>query len=276
MEPDRVRPMTEIVQGTIGVRVRPLAVMACSLALIAAGAASCRRAPRSEVSAVASRPSGRGTLKGHVLLIGTPADNDVIRMRADPMCDRANGGKRVLQETVVRSPDGSLGNVFVHLEGSFPDAPVRSEPVLVDQRGCVYLPRVVGLQVGQTLQVRNSDPGLHNVHGVSSANDGFNVGQPVAGLVNSFRLTTEGMTRLQCDVHTWMIAFVGVVAHPYFAVTNTDGTFELDDVPVGSHTIQAWHERYGALTATVQVVADSVAQIDFTYGDQDKRTTALP
>ncbi len=241
--------MTETVRRINGVRVRPLVLMACSLAVISAGAASCRRAPRSEVSAVASRPAGRGTLKGHVLLTGTPPDNDIIRMRTDPMCDRANSGKRVLQEAVVRSQDGSLGNVFVHLEGSFPDAPVRSGPVLIDQRGCVYLPRVVGLQVGQALQVRNSDPGLHNVHGISSADDGFNVGQPLAGLVNSFRLTTEGMTRLQCDVHTWMVAFVGVVRHPYFAVTNTAGTFELDDVPVGSHTIQAWHERYDVLTA---------------------------
>jgi plastocyanin len=261
--------MTETVRKSTHVVGGPLAAMACALAVISA-ATACRRAPQSDVSAVESGPPVRGTIKGHVRLIGTPSDNDVIRMRADPMCDRANGGRRVLQETVVRADDGSLRDVFVHLQGSFPDAPTRGGPVLIDQVGCVYLPRVVGLQVGQRLEVRNSDSGLHNVHGISGGNDGFNVGQPVAGIVNSFTLTTEGMTRLQCDVHTWMVAFVGVVRHPYFAVTNTEGTFELDDVPVGTHTIQAWQERYGTLTSSVQVTAGGVADVDFAYGDQNK------
>jgi hypothetical protein len=188
------------------------------------------------------------------------------------MCDRVNGGKRVTQDVVVAAPDGSLGNVFVQLQGDFIDAPVRTDPVLVDQVGCVYVPRVVGLQIGQSLQIRNSDPGLHNVHSMSKGTDGFNVGQPIAGIVNTFKPTTEGVMRLQCDVHTWMVAFIGVARHPYFAVTAVDGAFELREVPVGMQTVQAWHEQYGVLTSSARVEADGITDVEFTYPEASTRT----
>jgi hypothetical protein len=119
------------------------------------------------------------------------------------------------------------------LIGDFPDTPVPAEPVSVDQRGCIYRPRVVGLRVGQPLIVRNSDDGLHNVH-------------------NNFHPRDSGILRIECDVHTWMVAFVGVVNHPYFAVTGKDGSFELHDVPAGTYDDRAWHERLGAITSQVR------------------------
>ena len=207
----------------------------------------------------------RGTIRGHVRLMGTPPEHAVIRMRADPMCDHANNGRQVVQETVVTGPDGSLANVFVRLRGSFPPTTVPNDPITIDQRACTYSPRVVGIQVGQVLRVQNSDPGLHNVHGVSSGRDGFNIGQPMAGMSNEVRLQDEGILRLQCDVHTWMVAYVGVVNHPYFAVTQSAGTFELHDVPVGTYTVEAWHELYGPLTSPVTVEPGGSANVDFTY-----------
>lgn len=240
-------------------------------------AASCRetRVPQGSASA-GPTASGRGTIKGHVRLVGTPPENPVLRLRADPMCDKVNGGKPAVQETVVAGPDGSLANVFIQVLGTFPDVAAATQPITIDQRGCIYSPRVVGAQLGQPLRVLNSDPGLHNVHGVSAGGDGFNVGQPLAGMVNEFRLKEEGILRLQCDVHTWMVAFVGVVSHPYFAVTATEGTFELRDVPVGTYTVQAWHELYGPLTSSVQVEAGGVVeQLDFAYS-AERRTAALP
>ena len=122
-------------------------------------------------------------------------------------------------------------------------------PVIVDdvERGIadvaalpvVAPPRVVGTQVGQTLQVRNSDPMLHNVHSLSTGTNGFNVGQPSAGMVYTVQLKQEEiMLRLKCDVHRWMTAYIGVVSHPYFAVSGTGGTFEIANVPVGTYTIQ--------------------------------------
>jgi plastocyanin len=203
--------------------------------------------------------------------MGTPPDNPAIRLRSDPMCDKANGGKPGTRETVIAGADGSLANVFVQLQGSFPAAPAPTEPVLIDQRACSYTPHVVGAQVGQIVRVRNSDPGLHNVHGTSGDTDAFNVGQPLAGMTSDFRMKADGIVRVQCDVHGWMLAFIGVSSHPYFAVTGAPGTFEIRDVPVGSYTIQAWHELYGPLTSNVRVEAGRAADVEFAFSGAEKR-----
>ena len=171
-----------------------------------------------------------------------------------------NAGKRPIQEIVAATADGSLANVFVSLQGSFPATPVPAEPVTIDQRACVYVPRVVGARVGQTLQVRNSDELLHNVHGVSAQGNDFNVSQPKAGIVRELPLKNpEMMLRVTCDVHRWMTAFVGVVSHPYFATTGGAGTYTIDNVPAGTHTIQAWHEQFGVVTQTVRVTAGATS-----------------
>ena len=147
---------------------------------------------------------------------------------------KLNAGKRPVQEIVAATADGSLANVFVSLQGSFPAIPVPAEPVTIDQRACMYVPRVVGARVGQTVQVRNSDELLHNVHGVSAHGNGFNISQPKAGIVQQLPLKTpEIMLRVTCDVHRWMTAFVGVVSHPYFATTGVAGTYTIDNVPAG-------------------------------------------
>ena len=132
-----------------------------------------------------------GTIKGRIGVKGKAPGNPVIRMGIDPMCAKLNAGKRPVQETVVASLDGSLANVFVRLEGSFPSSPVPTEAVSIDQQACIYVPRVVGARVGQTLQVRNSDALLHNVHGHSHRQNVFNVAQPIAGTVTKFQLKQE-------------------------------------------------------------------------------------
>src|SRR5215470_20210091 len=155
---------------------------------------SCGKPADLDSEAVAA-PVARGTVHGHVRLAGDVPPGDVIRMNADPMCVKASGGAHVTDEAVIAAADGSLANVFVELVGTFPDTPVPSEPVFIDQRGCLYSPRVVGLRVGQPLQVRNSDDGLHNVHGVSRDRDDFNVSQPASGMVNTFRPRDPGILR---------------------------------------------------------------------------------
>jgi plastocyanin len=207
-----------------------------------------------------------GTIKGHVRVKGPVPGNAIIRMGMDPMCAKINAGKRPVQEVVAATADGSLANVFVSLQGSFPATPVPSEPVTIDQRACMYVPRVVGARVGQTVQVRNSDELLHNVHGLSTHDNAFNVSQPKAGMVQQIQLKTpEIMVRVTCDVHRWMTAFVGVVNHPYFATSSGAGTYEINNVPEGTYTIQAWHERYGVTTQQVRVAAGTTATVDFAY-----------
>jgi plastocyanin len=208
----------------------------------------------------------RGAIKGHIRVNGKLPGNPVIRMGMDPMCAKLNAGKRPVQEIVVATADGSLANVFVSLQGSFPASPVPAQPVTIDQRACVYVPRVVGARVGQTLQVRNSDELLHNVHSASAHGNNFNFSQPKAGVVTPLQLkTAEMMLRVTCDVHRWMTAFVGVVSHPYFATTGGAGTYAIADVPAGTHTIQAWHEQFGVVIETVRVTAGSTSTVDFAY-----------
>jgi plastocyanin len=208
-----------------------------------------------------------GTIAGHTTFAGKPPGNPIIRMGMDPKCADMNRGRQVIQEQALITADGSIANVFVRLEGTFPPSPVPTTPVVIDQRSCVYGPRVVGMRVGQRLQIRNDDDLLHNVHSSSAANNSFNVGQPKAGAVFEYTpKSPEVMLKLGCDVHRWMVAFVGVMPHPYFAVSNTTGEYEIAQVPAGTYTIKSWHEQFGERTATVTVKAGGKTAADFSYG----------
>jgi plastocyanin len=219
--------------------------------------------------------AGAGTIKGHVRLSGKLPGNTVIRMGKDPKCADLNKGKQVVQETVKATIDGSLANVFVRLEGTFPGNAVPKSPVVINQHGCVYEPRVIGVRVGQDLQIRNSDSLLHNVHGVSNYDNQFNVAQAKAGIVDSFKMKKEEvMLRLGCDVHSWMTAYVGVVNNPYFAVSDASGTFVINDVPPGTYTIDAWQERYGPLKKTIKVTAGAATSVDFSYTGNEPKPAA--
>jgi plastocyanin len=224
----------------------------------------CRNASDAPAQSPATS-SARGSLRGHVRVMGPVPENEAVRMNADPMCGKAAGGRRVLNEAVVAAADGSLANVFVELVGTFPETPVPPEPVSIDQNGCIYAPRVVGVRAGQRLEVHNSDDGLHNVHGLSRDRDAFNVSQPMKGMVNVFTPKEPGILQLKCDVHTWMVAFVGVVNHPFFAVTSKDGAFALQDVPEGTYDVRAWHERLGSVTSKVRVDSTQVADVEMVY-----------
>jgi plastocyanin len=206
-----------------------------------------------------------------VRLTGKLPGNPIIRMGMDPMCSKMNAGKRVVQQYVVATIDGSVANVFVRLKGNVPQTPVPTQPVVIDQQACIYTPRVVGARVGQTVQVKNSDMLLHNVDGLSGKNNGFNIAQPRAGLVYEFKPKNEEiMLHLKCDVHNWMNAYVGIVTNPYFSVSNTMGTFEIDRVPPGTYMLEAWHERFGVVSKPVTVKAGAVATVDFDYASNEK------
>jgi len=207
-----------------------------------------------------------GTIQGRIRLDGPLPGNPIIRMGVDPLCARLTEGQQLVQETVRTSPDGGLANVFVKLDGTFPETPVPDEAVVIDQVDCLFVPRVVGARAGQLVQVKNSDPLLHNLNSLTTTTNSFNVGQPLQGMVYEVRLDEEvGMLRIRCDLHRWMTEYIGVVPHPYFNVSNPTGAFTISNVPVGTQTIQTWHEEYGELSQTVTVEADGVAVSDFVY-----------
>jgi plastocyanin len=221
-------------------------------------------APAAPAAAPAA-PIGASVISGTVKLEGTPPEARVIRMSSDPLCMPEGP---TLSEVVLVGKDNGLQNVFVYVKDGLGDrkfAPPAT-PVVLDQKGCKYMPHVFGAQVGQTVAIHNRDPTLHNVHAVPKANSEFNFGQP-AGVPEATRTfdKAEIMVPFRCDVHGWMAAYGGIVPHPFFAVTNADGSFEIKGLPAGTYTIEAWHERFGLLTQTVTVDGTAAGTTAFSY-----------
>jgi plastocyanin len=211
--------------------------------------------------------SQNATVKGVVKFVGEAPKPRLISMKADRQCDAIHGGKSVTAEDVVVNPNGTLKWVFVYVkEGVKGKYNPPSEPVVLDQQGCLYQPHVFGIMVGQKLEVRNSDPLLHNVHATPKKNKPFNIGQPVKGMKSYHTFNTpEIMVPFKCDVHPWMSAYAGVLDHPFFSVSNDKGEFEIKNLPPGTYTIEAWHEKFGTLTQTVTVKPGETKRIEFTY-----------
>jgi hypothetical protein len=230
---------------------------------------------RPHPAAVAAQTPKTGIIEGRVRLAGPAPANPIIRMGADPMCSRQYSGRRAVQEFVVRSADGGLANTLVDIEGKFPPAKPPADPVTLDQRGCLYVPRVLGMQAGQTLQIQNGDPLLHNVHSLSTRGNAFNVSQPQAGMVYKMPLKSPDVVmRIKCDVHAWMTAYIGVEPHPFFAITRENGAFRIAGVPAGRYSIRTWHERYGQLTQQVTVKAGQTTPIELGYTGKERPTAA--
>lgn len=212
-------------------------------------------------------PLYAGTIEGKVLFEGTPGENKKIDMAADPVCAKAHPGE-FFDEKIVVNPNQTLKNVFVYikegLEGKTFPAP--GEPAVLDQEGCWYVPHVQGLRADQKFEISNSDPTLHNVHAFAAHNQEFNLGMPFQGMkLEKTFSNPEVMVKMKCDVHPWMTAYIGVLDHPFFAVTGEDGTFRLENVPPGEYVVEAWHEAYGTKTQKVVVEGDQAATGDFQF-----------
>jgi hypothetical protein len=208
-----------------------------------------------------------GTITGSVMLEGTPPEEQVIRMNADPVCMREAPGTQRTEMFIV-GDGGTFGNVFIYIKDGLDgyDFPTPTGSVELDQKGCRYLPHIFGIQAGQTLAILNSDPTLHNIHALPANNPEFNTGQPIQGMRTEQRFENpEIMVPFKCDVHGWMNAYAGVVDHPYFAVTTADGAFQMPNVPPGTYTLEAWHEKLGTQTQSVTVDASGTAEVSFTF-----------
>ena len=213
-------------------------------------------------------PATAGDIKGVVTLTGAAPKNEPIRMNADPICVKQTASQGAQsQETFVVNGD-KLANVFVYVKdglGSYSYDPPSGTATL-DQRGCRYTPHVFGVRVGQQIEIVNSDPTLHNIHAIPKANPEFNTGQPIQGMkMNHTFKAKEVMVPFKCDVHGWMNAYVGVLDHPYFAVSKEDGSFEFKGLPPGTYTIEAWHEKLGATTQSVTIGAKESKDVSFTF-----------
>jgi hypothetical protein len=143
--------------------------------------------------------------------------------------------------------------------------PVPATAAVLDQKGCMYTPRVLGVMTNQKIRILNSDPTLHNVHALPKKGE-FNVGMPRAGMEIEKSFTDpEVMVHVKCDVHPWMSGWIGVLPHPFFAVSAADGSWSIPDLPAGTYTIEAWHEKLGTSTQTMTVGEGATLSLDFTF-----------
>jgi len=247
-----------------------LLVLCCSLALLVAcggggeeGEEESSETPAEAAPAVDT--ANAGGVKGVVNYSGPDGDTP-IAMNADPNCLALHSTPVDTGKYLVK--DGKLGNVFVYvktgLEGKTFPAP--TEKKVINQEGCLYHPHVLGIQVGQPLTVKNSDVTLHNIHAMPKSNTEFNNAQPVQNMEFDHTFDkVEVMVPFKCDVHPWMNSYLGVLDHPYYAVSAEDGTFSIDKLPPGTYTLEAWHEELGTATQQVTVAANQTADVTFDF-----------
>ncbi len=209
-------------------------------------------------------PTKVGTISGKIKFDGAAPARAELDMSGTVECHSQH--KEAVKSDTILVKDGALQNAVVYvkkgLSGSFP-AP--TTPVVLDQKGCMYSPHVVALQANQPFKIRNSDPLLHNVHALPKVNTEFNVGMPTQNQEITKKFAKAEMVKFRCDVHAWMGAYVCVFDHPFFSVSSETGAFELKNVPAGTYTIEAWHEKLGAQTLEVTVGAGETKSADFTF-----------
>lgn len=210
-------------------------------------------------------PEGTASISGVVKYVGEPPSPRQLNLVRE--CSVLHD-KPVYAQNVVVNENGTLKWVFVYVkEGIDKIYSPPNQPMELDQKGCIYHPHVLGIQVGQTLRILNSDPLLHNIHAIPKVNRSFNFSQPGKGNMREIKFDkSEIMIPVKCDVHPWMKGYIGVLSHPYYSVTGEDGTFSIKKLPAGEYVVEAWHEELGTQTLTVTLTEGESKSIEFTFG----------
>jgi plastocyanin len=259
-------------------------ILTIALSLLAL-ASACSKTPETNesgptptTSGTAYTPKGNeGSVTGAIAYTGTPPVPRKIDTSADPACGSKNPNLTTEDNVVT---NGKLANVFVYIkDGSTADGkkiaeftfPTPSTAITLDQNGCHYRPHVLGAMVNQDIQITNSDPTTHNIHFTPKSNPDWNQSQPNGAPPLMHKLTrAEVLVPVKCNQHPWMKAYIGVLKHPFSAVSAEDGSYTIKGVPPGTYTVVAWHEGGAAgteKTMQVTVPASGSATADFAFGE---------
>jgi plastocyanin len=250
----------------------------CAVSLVSCGGGG-TEAPKADAGGGAAAPAAGGagavpdeangaTITGKVMFDGTAPKEKTIDMSAVPACTRAHANAPAKSEEVIVNDNKTVKYAFVWIKSGLPEGTtwkVPSTPVMLDQNGCMYKPHVIGIMAGQNIEVKNSDPTNHNIHPSPTVNQEWNESQP-PGSEDKMKTFArqEVMIPVKCNVHNWMRSYIGVVSHPFFAVTGDDGSFTIKGLPPGTYTLEVWHEKYGTQDQTITVGAKESKTQDFT------------
>jgi len=235
------------------------------LILVAAG--GCQRERKERRPPTPLDMATVGAITGEVRFSGSPPAETVVQMGSARDCAALHAGPVGAGDVLVH--DGKVENALVYVKQGLGDRvfAVPDRSVVIDQKGCLFVPRVAAAQTGQPIRFENSDALQHNVHGVPEHATGWNFSLAMKGASRTIDVEdSEPAIEIKCDIHPWMRAYLGVFDHPYFAVTGPDGRFKLESLPPGTYLLEAWHERFGTRTATVTLAPSGTETVVFTFG----------
>ena len=207
-----------------------------------------------------------GTISGQVRFEGPVPEQTILQLGGWSECAAQHTGPVYAGDILVNN--GKLQNAVVYVKTGLGDRvfAIPEEPFTNDQKGCVFLPRIMTVQVGQPLHFLNSDPLAHNVHGLPKNSQQWNFSLGVKGASRTITVDKpEVMIEIKCDIHGWMRAYLGVFNHPYFTLSGADGSFTLKHLPPGEYEIAAWHEQLGTRSQKVSLDAKETQEIMFTF-----------
>jgi|ERR1700676_5344544 plastocyanin len=231
-----------------------LGISICSRQVVKAGGPS------------AASSVGAAAVRGQVKFEGTLPKAKPISMAADPSCAKQHPGP-VSTTEVTTDSKGGLQNVLVFISDGLSnrtfDPP--KEPVVITQKGCLYEPHVMAVQANQPIEVVNDDPTSHNIHPTPANNREWNKAELPGARVEEAFAREEIAIPVKCNIHPWMRGYIAVLKNPYFAVTRKDGSFDLPNLPPGTYTIKAWHEKLGTSTQTITIGANQTKDINFVF-----------
>jgi len=239
--------------------------MILALTLILGGCDGGSKDPDPVVVPTKIDPETAGVIKGKVRFNGTPPANLKLPVASNAECAALHAGAAFDEAILVK--DGRLQNAIVYVKSGLENHVFAwpKEPVRVANERCIYVPRVAGAQTNQPIEFINNDPTTHNIHGFSSQGD-FNFSLLGKGLSNTVKLRKpELVLNVKCDLHPWMRGFVGVFAHPFFRTTGSDGAFEMSGLPPGDYEIEAWHERFGVVSAKTKLEPKGSADLELVF-----------
>jgi hypothetical protein len=242
----------------------------CAAALAGGGCSDSAEGPPADRTVTPVDAATAGTIRVRVGYTGTVPEPKQVNMTGSGPCEELHS-EPVYDRSLV-AKDGRLAGALVFIKSGLGDRAfaIPNEPVKIDQKGCLYDPRVSAAMIWQPVEFLNSDREPHNVRGRPQTVDAWNfiISRQGASRTLKFDKPELGI-RVGCDIHPWMVAYLSIFEHPYFGVTPIDGTVTLATVPPGSYVVAAWHEKLGTKEQRVELAERATAEVEIAYAESD-------